>query len=281
MGVKMIVKFDENTFGKRKKYISTTKCLIRCDRCKEKEWWTFWTYRKKRKHDYCQSCKNTLGISGMKGKHHSEEMKEAASKRNSGDNNPSKNPEVRKKISAKLKGRKVPWLKGKKRPEHSKIMKAHMAKVWDENNDDYAEERKSRLLSLAKSRQKIRNSHYNGCLTKLHQSVKEYLTENGFSNFKSEENIDRYFVDELDIIKKFIIEVYGDYWHANPTKFNADDILNFPGNNKITAKEVWEQDNKRIYNLKQLGYQVFVIWETDWNEDKDEILIQLTEVYLS
>lgn len=41
-----------------------------------------------------------------------------------------------------------------------------------------------------------------------------------------------------------LIEVQGDFWHANPKKYNENDTLNHP-NKKITAKELWIKDEKK------------------------------------
>lgn len=43
-------------------------------------------------------------------------------------------------------------------------------------------------------------------------------------------------------IGKTIIELNGDFWHANPNKYKADDILNHPGSNGIKAKDIWKRD---------------------------------------
>lgn len=65
-------------------------------------------------------------------------------------------------------------------------------------------------------------------------------------------------------IKQFnlIIECNGDFWHANPIKYKAEDVLNFPGKSvKVIA--VWEKDKKKIDVYKKRGYGVITLWESD------------------
>jgi hypothetical protein len=108
----MIIEMDENTLGRKGKYfgkpISTTRVHVGCDidDCDE-TWWTIWRYRKLRKQDICQTHKNEMGICGMKGKNHSDEtIAKFKDGRRAGENNVSKRPEVREKISWSLRGKK-------------------------------------------------------------------------------------------------------------------------------------------------------------------------------
>jgi G:T-mismatch repair DNA endonuclease (very short patch repair protein) len=58
---------------------------------------------------------------------------------------------------------------------------------------------------------------------------------------------------------KQVIEVFGDYWHMNPSVYKKHD---FNANTKLTAKETWKKDNQRIMQLQSAGYDVNVVWET-------------------
>jgi very-short-patch-repair endonuclease len=98
-------------------------------------------------------------------------------------------------------------------------------------------------------------------LSKLHQKTKDYL-ELRKLGFKSEQPIWKYCVDELHHDKKIIIEVNGDYIHANPLLYTADDIIRLPGST-YTAQEKWDADKKRTDWLESQGYTVYVIWESD------------------
>lgn len=63
---------------------------------------------------------------------------------------------------------------------------------------------------------------------------------------------------------RMIIEVQGDFWHANPKSYKESDILNHFGN-KITAGEIWLKDADKKKLAENYGYEVFYIWESDMN----------------
>ena len=72
----------------------------------------------------------------------------------------------------------------------------------------------------------------------------------------------RQIVDELNEENNKIIEVFGDYVHANPEKYDPDDIIKLPGNS-YKAKEKWEHDGKKIDWLEEQGYEVIILWSSD------------------
>jgi len=107
-----------------------------------------------------------------------------------------------------------------------------------------------------------------GKLSKLHQRLRAELRLEEFG-FKSEEIVGNRLVDELCIERKIAIEINGDYIHANPRKYSAEDVIRIPGDS-YTAAEKWEKDARKIAYLESKGYQVLVIWESDdmekWRE---------------
>ena len=65
---------------------------------------------------------------------------------------------------------------------------------------------------------------------------------------------------------KLCIEFNGDVFHANPKIFKETDTPN-PYNN-LTSKEIWEHDQIKNNELIKLGYDVLIVWESDYNNDK-------------
>lgn len=59
---------------------------------------------------------------------------------------------------------------------------------------------------------------------------------------------------------KIIVEVNGDFWHANPLIYEENDVVNLPVN-KLLAKDIWERDKKYIERAEENGYKVIEIWE--------------------
>ncbi len=69
------------------------------------------------------------------------------------------------------------------------------------------------------------------------------------------------------IYKNILIEFNGDYWHCNPKKYNGDYYNEVVGK---TAFQIWEYDNQKILGARELGYLVFTIWESEF-DNKESI----------
>ena len=122
--------------------------------------------------------------------------------------------------------------------------------------------------------EKYRN---NGRRSKLQQLVEKELNKLGI-NFEYEvptkflkfnEELDRIYSPIVDILiedKKTVIEVNGDVWHANPEKYNKDDVI-VTWDGKQKASEIWKKDKIRKEQIESFGYKVIVIWQTDIKTD--------------
>ncbi len=95
--------------------------------------------------------------------------------------------------------------------------------------------------------------------TKCELQVANMLSTVGIS-FIKQLQVPRYYCDFYLPQYNLIIEVNGDYWHANPNKFSENDLI---GGKKLLAREIWDNDFKRIESLKSMGYNVLVLWESD------------------
>jgi len=73
-------------------------------------------------------------------------------------------------------------------------------------------------------------------------------------------------------IGNFLLEVNGDYWHANPNKYKETDVFKFP-KTELTAKDIWDIDKYKKEIAESNGYKVIYIWESEMNKmNNDEIL---------
>ena len=73
-----------------------------------------------------------------------------------------------------------------------------------------------------------------------------------------------------DIIKdNRIIEYNGDYWHCNPAIYNEDFIHPVT---KKSALEIWEKEEKKIKLARDNGFEILVVWESDYKSDKEGAL---------
>jgi hypothetical protein len=72
-----------------------------------------------------------------------------------------------------------------------------------------------------------------------------------------------YEVDGYDPNTNTVYEFHGDYWHGNPNKFNSHDI------NKVAKKtygELYDKTLQREQDIKNAGYNLVVIWESDFKK---------------
>jgi len=87
-----------------------------------------------------------------------------------------------------------------------------------------------------------------------------YMCENGKKRWKS--------YDAL--VGNLLIEVNGDYWHANPTKYKEDDVFQFP-KSTLSAKDIWYLDIYKKDIAESHGYRVITIWESELKENEDDV----------
>ena len=94
-------------------------------------------------------------------------------------------------------------------------------------------------------------------------------------NFKANNNRAKpYKPDFINLEDKKIIEFFGDYWHANPRKYKANDLIR---RKETTAEMIWEKDRDKLNLMKDAGYEVLVIWEYDYNHDKAGTVVKCLE----
>jgi G:T-mismatch repair DNA endonuclease (very short patch repair protein) len=129
----------------------------------------------------------------------------------------------------------------------------------------------------------MKNNWKNGIITKNNFSCNESILEKNFMNdlknktglgivkktIKGEKRW--FFPDMMDERARTVIEYYGDFWHANPEIYKADQVVR----RNITAQQIWDKDEKRISALKELGYDVIIVWQKDYKEDKEGMLKML------
>ncbi len=73
-----------------------------------------------------------------------------------------------------------------------------------------------------------------------------------------------------------VIEFFGDYWHANPLKYMAEQKIF----RKILAVDKWQSDKERLEFIKNSGYSVLVVWENDYRKNPEQV-VQICSAFLS
>jgi len=182
-------------------------------------------------------------------------IKEKISEQNTGNNGWKHSPKTLEKIS---KSSKLAWKDNvNRRSAFSSIM--HNVRIRNWQDPVY--------------RKTILQGNLSGKHSKLHQYISSNL---GLKNlgFEDEKVIFRYRVDEINFEKKIIVEINGDYVHANPAKYKADDLI-IVRSSQYLAKDKWIYDQKRREALEALGFKMFVVWQSDDLDKKKIELYQL------
>jgi len=133
---------------------------------------------------------------------------------------------------------------------------------------------------------KISQNLFNNLYEYIHKNEIYYSDLNNEYIIHNDLTHKNYLLDFYDKTKNLVIEFQGDYWHANPNKYNKEDILEFPTNilnrkDKIKAKEIWEYDkNKKDFICKELNNPIYLqIWESDYRSNPNKVINDILLYY--
>lgn len=98
-------------------------------------------------------------------------------------------------------------------------------------------------------------------------SLKGILVVTQFTLFRENK---KQFVYDIMYNNK-IIEYNGDFWHSNPLHY-LETFLN--PRTKIIAKDKWLVDKQKIEFAQKQGYEVLVVWKSNFKQNKEEIIKQ-------
>lgn len=211
----------------------------------------------------CQSCNNIGNKNPFFGKTCSEYTKQQISKANKnnqywvGKNHSEKTKEkISKAVSIAISGNKNPFF-GKTHSIKSRLQLSKSLKNWAKNNKEHF--RKMGINSCIKQSK---------CKKTLPEKLVEKFLINNNINYVYSKRINFYQFDFFLLDFNTIIEVHGDYWHANPKIY---------GKNKKPLNETQimktKTDIKKHKLLKELNYSLVILWETDIKSGKFEKLL--------
>ena len=126
------------------------------------------------------------------------------------------------------------------------------ANVWSQS-DTWREESRKRAVDILKNNTAT-------TLTKP-QIIINGLLDDYNIKYNNEEPFVYYSVDNYLIDYNLVIEVMGDYWHANPMKFNKL--------NDLQRKNICRDKAKRTFIDKYYGTKILYLWEKDILERPD------------
>lgn len=91
------------------------------------------------------------------------------------------------------------------------------------------------------------------------------------------DKLGNHFAYDLCINKK-IIEFNGDYWHCNPNIYNEN---YFNKSKQMTAKQIWEFDDKKRKCAEENGYKILYVWEEEYHNSPKNTLKKCIDFLIS
>lgn len=215
---------------------------------------------------YCNKCRDRSGENNpFYGKKHKKETIEKAKEKISiASKKHWENLEYRKKV---IKGVSKPRREGFKKEQSDKV------KEWYKNNPEQKDIRSLKMKESwdnGKIEPNINSINESKFEKDLRKELKKLLPNRNVR--KSTLRIEkRWFYPDVRIDDKIIIEFYGNYWHANPKLFKAEDIFH----HKLKAKDIWKKDKERINILKNNGFKILIVWQDDYQKNKQKCIDDL------
>lgn len=155
-----------------------------------------------------------------------------------------------------------------------------MTKIYKKNPEEYVNSRKRNPTNWMKKSnyerwtilfgKKVADKKMENWIkkNKLPSSSKDTKPEKLFAlildilniEYEKQKPVKKYKCDFYIPKYNLIVEIDGDYWHANPKKYKANDII---GPSKKIAKKIWESDKTKTHDLLNEGYKVLRYWASD------------------
>ena len=113
--------------------------------------------------------------------------------------------------------------------------------------------------------------------SKEEREIFEYLKDLGKYVISDDEvclDDNKFLAPDMVINGKVIVEFYGDYFHANPALYKAEEYI---VKKEQTARQLWDADLERQKMLEDAGYSVIIIWQNDFRHDKQATLTSLVK----
>lgn len=212
-----------------------------------------------------------------KGKRHSEEHKQLLRERSlNSDYTKSvrgkpfdeiRGPDARKKLSEKMKG--------------TFTLRWFISRYGDNEGRQKYEERSKQVSekSYFKIYNKTNKNNYSNKSQELFWHLYNEIPLLGTTTYFAELNheyscgLSRCCFDFVILDSRKVIEFNGDKFHANPQLYSEHDCPN-PYQTDLTSKNIWAADALKIASAEKNGYNVFVVWEYDFDNSREQTIQQ-------
>lgn len=177
--------------------------------------------------------------------------------------------ETIKKISENRKGKYCGEKNHMKKEKYRELSKSIMTSNWEKNILDrkVISEQMKETRRLGKIKSTITSKKETEII-----NILSNLGVHAIQSFRIDSKVCDIYIPSYNLI----IEYFGDYWHCNPKKYDENYFNQKKG---LHAKEIWDYDNNKIDLIKNYGYNLEVIWESDFKND-NKLINQIIEKYV-
>lgn len=159
------------------------------------------------------------------------------------------------KISNSRKGKGLGTNNSMSNPLWKEKAKKNLIKKWKSGDLEDTRKKMSDKMKETIKLGKIKSVN----TSKKEKEIINFLRKIGYSakqSLRVESKICDIYIPSLNLI----IEYFGDYWHCNPLIYDSN---YFNVKKQKFAWELWEYDSKKVDIIKNLGYNLEVIWESE------------------
>ena len=159
----------------------------------------------------------------------------------------------------------------KPRREGFKKEQSERITQWYRDNPEQLDIRREAMKESWKSGSISYNEHSSYNSSKIEKSllydIQQFCSE--AQEHYTIKTTEKWYLPDIYIeSKKIIIELYGEYWHAHPDRYQEEDVVH----HNVKAKDIWNRDKIRENVLTELGYTVIIIWSEKYKKDKENTL---------
>jgi very-short-patch-repair endonuclease len=86
------------------------------------------------------------------------------------------------------------------------------------------------------------------------------ILDNLCLSFTTQKRVGKYICDFYLPDYNLIVEIDGNYWHANPEIYKSTDII---GPKRFSAQKIWEKDNNKSAYILNKNFNLLRYWEND------------------
>lgn len=140
--------------------------------------------------------------------------------------------------------------------------KAHQNKLRNADEDLYE---MNRIKFLHENAERMR-----GSMTKPEKAVSDALTDLGYEHELQKVVANMFIYDIFLPEYRLLIEVDGDYYHGNPSKYTKKEL-------NWGQKKNMVNDIKKTRLAKALKYHIIRFWESDINGDIESVKLKIKE----